>query len=167
MEEQLRFLSWHDPLTGLFNRRYFEQEMCRLDAAACEGAALVVCDVDDFKQLNDRLGHEAGDDLLIEAARLLQGCVRDGDFVARIGGDEFALLLRGAGEQTAGCVCARVRRALRSRGRRGPGHLGLSMGFALLGRGDGSASDLFRAADAAMYRDKLGRKTGVVVAAGR
>ena len=166
MEEQLRFLGWHDPLTGLFNRRQFEQQMRQVASAGVERVALVVCDVDGLKLVNDTLGHEVGDRLLIEAARLLQSCVREGDFVARIGGDEFALLLPGAGAQMAERICARVRRTLRDRSRGKSGGLGLSLGIAALEPGGGTANDLFRAADAAMYRDKVGRKTGLAVATG-
>jgi diguanylate cyclase (GGDEF)-like protein len=163
----LRFLSWHDPLTGLFNRRHFEEELRRLDAGAPRSVALVVCDMDDLKRVNDRLGHEAGDELLVAAARLLQGCVRDGDFVARIGGDEFALVLPGAGAPAAERVCARIRQAQPKRDAHSLGELALSLGYAVGNAAEATMSELYRAADAAMYDDKRERKRGVGVGDGR
>jgi diguanylate cyclase (GGDEF)-like protein len=102
-EEQLRHQAFHDPLTGLANRLLFRD---RLEHAAAlrqrEGAVLTVLflDLDDFKSVNDKLGHAAGDALLVDVAERLRACLRQGDTVARLGGDEFAVLLEdGSGSQ--------------------------------------------------------------------
>jgi diguanylate cyclase (GGDEF)-like protein/PAS domain S-box-containing protein len=98
MEERLRHLAEHDPLTGLHNRRLLERELA-MQVARCrrygEQAALLVLDLDDFKQVNDTYGHRAGDELLKAVAVELQHRLRGTDMVARLGGDEFAVLLPG------------------------------------------------------------------------
>ena len=100
-EEQLRYQAFHDPLTGLANRLLFRD---RLEHAAAlrqrEGRVLTVLflDLDDFKLVNDRLGHAAGDALLVDVAERLRACLRQGDTVARLGGDEFAVLLEDGSE---------------------------------------------------------------------
>jgi len=88
-EERLKYLSLHDPLTGLYNRTYFEQELNRLEGGRYHPIGVIVCDVDGLKLINDTLGHDAGDRLLLAAAGVIKDSFRKGDMVARIGGDEF------------------------------------------------------------------------------
>jgi diguanylate cyclase (GGDEF)-like protein/PAS domain S-box-containing protein len=106
-EAQLQFMADHDPLTGLANRRKFDQELERHVAQVRrygpEGALLVL-DVDHFKQVNDTLGHNAGDELIISIASVLRDRLRDSDVLARLGGDEFAVLLPKADEVEAAQV---------------------------------------------------------------
>ena len=96
LEEHLRHLADHDPLTGLRNRRLFEHDL-RLQVARSrrygEVAALMVIDLDEFKQVNDQHGHKVGDDALKAVASALMRRLRETDLVARLGGDEFAVLL--------------------------------------------------------------------------
>ena len=99
-EERIRVLAMHDPLTGLPNRRTLREVLARELAQAAGGRggpALLLVDLDEFKRVNDTLGHATGDELLVEVARRLLGSVRAGDVVARLGGDEFAIVAADAG----------------------------------------------------------------------
>lgn len=117
LEEQLRHQAFHDPLTGAANRTLFmermEHALSRADRRATPLSVLFI-DLDDFKAVNDTLGHEAGDLLLLSAAECLKGCVRAEDTVARLGGDEFGVLLEEADAAGAAEVAERVMRALRA-----------------------------------------------------
>jgi diguanylate cyclase (GGDEF)-like protein/PAS domain S-box-containing protein len=93
VEEQLRFRSMHDFATGLYNRAYLSEEMQRLETGRHYPVSMIICDVDGLKIINDFLGHDAGDRILVEAANILKAGVRHEDLVSRIGGDEFAILL--------------------------------------------------------------------------
>ncbi len=159
-ENNLRFISFHDALTGTYNRAYFEEELRRLDGRREGAAAIVVADVDGLKQVNDTYGHLAGDQLLIRAARLLQGSVRPEDVVARIGGDEFAVIVRNADTPTLAGICERTRRLLdREASGAAAVPLRISFGYALGGGPEFAASALFKAADECMYEEKK-RKRG-------
>jgi diguanylate cyclase (GGDEF)-like protein/PAS domain S-box-containing protein len=115
-EEQVRELALTDPLTGLPNRRALQELLARELARAQRGGpavGLLLIDLDDFKRVNDTLGHSAGDALLAEAARRLRTAVREGDLVARIGGDEFAVLASAAGSGSDSEFAALADRAVR------------------------------------------------------
>ncbi len=93
-EDKLRFLSFHDAPTGLYNRAYFDEEMSRLAFSRQFPVSIIACDLDNLKQINDTLGHDAGDRAIKAAAKILAAVVfRKDDLVARIGGDEFAVIL--------------------------------------------------------------------------
>ncbi len=96
--DQLQHQALHDDLTGLANRALFNDRLDHALRRTGNDLGLLFCDIDEFKAVNDRLGHVAGDEVLVEVARRLRGCVRDGDTVARLGGDEFAILLDDAAD---------------------------------------------------------------------
>lgn len=162
-ERELARLAHHDALTGLANRYLLED---RFDSARERGRrralplALIVIDLDDFKAINDRLGHPVGDAVLIHVARVLQAATRGGDTVARTGGDEFVVLLDGLHSPAeAEDTLRRLRDALaRERCAAIDAPVAASLGLAV-GEADAAELDaLFTAADAAMYADKAARK---------
>ena len=156
--ELLRELAELDPLTGLRNRRGFEADL----AARRDRQALVICDLDHFKRVNDTLGHPAGDDVLRRFARLLCAGTRDGDTAVRLGGEEFALVLGGVGEGEALAVAERLRSEVAAEVEDFPVPISVSVGIADAPSG-GSPEQLVRAASRALFAAKrLGRDRCVV-----
>lgn len=117
VEEQLQHLATHDSLTNIPNRYSLEETLKRVVAKARRGekSALLLIDLDNFKMVNDTLGHAAGDELLITLANILKSNLRDGDLLARLGGDEFVVLLEGATAEEAGIVAEKLRRVVEER----------------------------------------------------
>lgn len=150
-----------DPLTGVANRRHFDREIERL-AAGGRGYGIVLCDLDHFKTVNDRLGHDVGDDLLRIAAARLSTSVRTGDLVARLGGDEFVVLLPGVTSPEAlrrirDTIAARFEQRVRV-GRWQLSVLPCSLGVAI-GQDGCTARETMRAADKSMYDAKRARRS--------
>jgi diguanylate cyclase (GGDEF)-like protein len=156
--EQLRELAELDPLTGLRNRRGFEQGLEDRRAPL----ALVICDLDHFKRVNDTLGHPVGDDVLRRFSDLLRDCTREDDVAVRLGGEEFALVLSGVGEHEALAVAERLRREVAATFRDFPVPISVSVGIAD-GTRDEDPEALVRTANRALYAAKrLGRDRCVV-----
>jgi diguanylate cyclase (GGDEF)-like protein/PAS domain S-box-containing protein len=159
MERKLKQLSLYDSLTGLYSRNFFEEEMKRLSDGRHSPAGIIVCDMDGLKSINDTLGHQSGDQILINAAKLLRENLRSSDILAKIGGDEFAVLLPQTGQEDVEQVLHRLRRAVESYNSVGPDlPLSLSMGHAVDEGPELDMQALFREADNRMYRDKLQRE---------
>lgn len=157
--ERLAALAYRDPLTGLRNRRCFSErlgeELCRVRRSR-KGCLSVVCiDVNDFKRVNDTMGHAAGDSALVAVGKLLETLTRTSDLVCRVGGDEFLVLLPDTDAEQAKTVVKRVRAHLPALAGVGLGQRGLSLGVATFVPGDDELSLLSRA-DEHMYEDKRG-----------
>ncbi len=152
---KLEEMSIRDYLTGLYNRNFFEEEMQRLSDGRYAPVSLIICDLDELKLINDTQGHQAGDEMLIQAAEILRSNFRSSDIVARIGGDEFAVLLTQTGPETAKTLIDRLQEALEKFNRSSPLFpLSLSMGYAVAEKAPMDMQALFREADNRMYRDK-------------
>jgi diguanylate cyclase (GGDEF)-like protein len=162
---RLETMAYNDALTDLPNRRRFNDELHRLDALARRGGdpfALLLIDLDRFKYINDTLGHDAGDALLVAAAERLRAAVRQTDCVARLGGDEFAVLLTPANDTIVGDVAQRIVDSMRAPITFGSHvmHVSASIGAALAWQGGGAMEGLYKKADTALYRAKeAGRDT--------
>ncbi|MFD9792619.1 putative bifunctional diguanylate cyclase/phosphodiesterase [Streptomyces sp. NPDC059070] len=172
LQAQLQHNAEHDPLTDLPNRALFTERVRQALSgrrASDPGTAVLFIDLDGFKQVNDTIGHQAGDELLIQAARRLQDSVRAGDTAARLGGDEFAALILGDGGRDQSArqrqvheIADRLRLTL-SQPYQIDGNevrVAASIGVAFAER-DVSARELMRNADLAMYRAKSGGKNRV------
>ena len=162
---EARQLADLDALTGLHNRRYFHETLAREVARAqrySRSLALVVFDLDDFKAVNDRIGHLAGDGVLAEAADRVRDVVRSADVACRVGGDEFAVILPESSLKDADQLYKRLEQAISIRPVAQAGRLHLSAGVTEL-RPDDDAISFFERADEALYRAK-GAGKGTVVA---
>jgi diguanylate cyclase len=155
-----------DPLTGLGNRRFFDQEV-DLALGDAEALCLLMCDLDRFKAINDKFGHAVGDMVLKQFADILSAAARRDDFAARIGGEEFALVMPGISPIEAARLAEQIRRQLEGKkwmlGSGTPlGAVTASFGVARR-RASDTASDLFKRADAALYRAKSDGRNRVFV----
>lgn len=161
-ENRIRQLAEHDVLTGVANRALFDERLkhaITLSARSRLPVALLYIDLDKFKPINDALGHDAGDGILKTCAARISQQVRDADTVARIGGDEFAVVLHQIqGSEEAAVVARRILKALTKPivlpGNAGTVTIGASIGVAMYPTDAGGAETLIRVADAAMYRAK-------------
>jgi diguanylate cyclase (GGDEF)-like protein len=155
--DELRFLADHDPLTGLLNRRAFIRDLAA-EIDRCNRYrhtfALMVCDLDGFKELNDREGHPAGDEALRQVSTVLTEGTRISDRVFRIGGDEFALLLPEADREGAPLALRRLTKTFQERVRKQLRGVDASFGIAIFPDDGPNTDELFRAADAALYEAK-------------
>lgn len=156
LEMQLEYLSLRDALTGLYNRTFFEEEMQRISKSRIPYLGIILCDVNDLKFINDTLGHQAGDMVLRVMADILRSVLRPDDIVARIGGDEFAVVLPNADELILIQLKNRIQQAISDYAATEPTTpLSISSGYASNSGRAVSAADLFKEADNNMYREKL------------
>jgi diguanylate cyclase (GGDEF)-like protein len=156
-----------DPLTGLFNRNALEQRLGELDGQPCDPAqglsyALLLCDLDHFKRVNDQYGHAAGDAVLQDVAYTMRAALRAGDSIYRVGGEEILVMLPGAGHADAVEIAERLRVAVRERRPVGV-DVSLSVGVAVAECGPVDTEELLSRADAALYAAKAGGRDLVFV----
>jgi diguanylate cyclase (GGDEF)-like protein/PAS domain S-box-containing protein len=153
-QEKIFYLSYHDPLTGLYNRRFIEEEVKRLDMSWELPLAVIMGDVNGLKLANDVFGHEEGDKLLKKAAEVIQKSCRKEDIIARWGGDEFLILLPRTTAKTAEEIMKRIKnRCLQVSG--GKVQLSIAMGYAVKAQASESLRQTVKEAEEWMYRRKL------------
>lgn len=154
LEDNLLYLSTHDALTGLVNRGAFDEALTRLDERGPHPVGVLMVDLDDLKRVNDERGHAAGDAMLRRVAQVLKATFRADDVVARIGGDEFAVLTAGRDAEAVQVLGSRLAQAVEQHNlEHGPTRLSLSIGVAIAESGMSVATAL-QDADARMYSMK-------------
>ena len=164
--QELREQAHHDALTGLLNRRAGEQQLERCQRTAqieCQSYALILADIDNFKSINDRFGHDEGDRVLQRCATLLSRKVRSGDALIRWGGEEFLIVLPGCRLEAAQELAERIRAAMAQEQDAVVGSITLSLGVGAWQPGECS-STLLRRTDQALYRAKTSGRNQVAVA---
>jgi len=157
VEKQLKYLSFHDNLTGLFNRSFFAEEMHRISSELFFPVCIVIADVDGLKLVNDKLGHQAGDKLICRAAELLRGSFRECDVIARVGGDEFAAIQPVIDIDIIKTIVERIERSVHDNANSDIPLL-ISIGFAISTDQATNLEELYHQADRNMYANKDQRR---------
>ncbi len=159
MEEKLRFLSLHDTLTGLYNRVYFEEELKRLENSRSYPITVFMFDLDNLKVVNDTLGHHKGDELLKKMGVFLKHIFRADDMIARIGGDEFIVILPKTSEDIAQIIHNRLVKELKEFNKKIGSDLQLSFSVGIKTKENkGDLNSLIKEADELMYKTKRKNK---------
>lgn len=153
-QDKILYLSYHDSLTDLYNRRFFKEEIARMESENCCPLTIILGDINGLKMVNDVLGHAEGDHFLVEAARILNKVCGDFGIVARWGGDEFIILLRGAEAGNAEKICDTIRQECRKLSVNGM-NLSISMGYATRRKPNEDINKVINTAEEVMYTQKM------------
>jgi len=160
LEKELEYFSYHDQLTGVFNRRYIEEELRRTELENSLPLSIIVADVNGLKLLNDSLGHAMGDQLLVKVAKVIRDGCRPRDVIARMGGDEFIVLMPGAGHEEAKQVVRRIREEA-AKEMVSSLEISVSLGWATKNSGTEDIMAVLKSAEDHMYRKKLIESPGM------
>lgn len=158
-EERLNYLSFHDPVTGLYNRTYYERELQRLDFSDDYPVSVISLDADGLKIINDTLGHSMGDELLKNLANILSQSLRDSDILARVGGDEFIIFLPKTDNEVAEKIVERIRKNIKQYNEENlilP--LSISLGLETAELSGEKLEEVLKRADENMYNNKFFQK---------
>jgi diguanylate cyclase (GGDEF)-like protein len=158
VEEKLKYSSTHEPLTGLYNRGYYEEEIKRLNSGRQSPVGSIVIDIDRLKYVNEQYGHSAGDELLIAFANVLKNEFRSGDVVSRLGGDEFGILLPLSNMKTVEKAVKRIEKSVDHYNLNNP-RVPIFYSVGCCTTEDGrSVLDAINQADSLMYRHKASKR---------
>jgi diguanylate cyclase (GGDEF)-like protein/PAS domain S-box-containing protein len=153
-EKKIKYLSYHDQMTGLYNRRYFESEMERLDKSRKLPLSIIMSDINSLKKVNDQYGHATGDQYIKKVANQIKDAVRESDILARVGGDEFAILLPYTNEEEAKEIEKRIQINVNKLDKKVHYPVGISTGYAVKKSKKDKLADVFKRADYEMYKMK-------------
>ncbi len=159
-EKEILYISYHDQLTGLYNRRFYEEELKRLDTKRNYPLTIVMGDVNGLKLINDSFGHAMGDELLMKAAVVIKNGCRADDIIARLGGDEFVALLPKTNGEDAELIISRIN-DLSRREMVGNIYISISFGYATKSNEEENIQETFKNAEDLMYRNKRSESAGV------
>jgi len=159
-EDKLSYICYHDQLTGLFNRRFFEEELKRVDTLRNYPIAIVMIDVNGLKLINDAFGHASGDELIKTVSDLIQKELRSDDIVARIGGDEFSLIMTKVNEPDLISLKSRLEHSTKSRTIQDI-PISIAIGYALKHEENMPISQVLNSADVMMYQNKLAQRAAL------
>ena len=157
-EEDIRYLNNYDVLSGLYNRRFFEEEIKRIDTDEHLPLSIIIADINGLKITNDALGHDAGDKTIRATAEILKSCIRKGDILARTGGDEFSILLPRTNQIEANNIVKRIKTLCDEYNRKSikeVHHLSTSLGYSTKLDNETALNSIIKEAEDNMYRDKL------------
>lgn len=157
-EEEIKYLTYHDGLTGLYNRTFFDEKTIQLDSQQQLPLSVIMGDINGLKLINDAFGHSEGDKLLIEVAKILASCVRAEDIVARIGGDEFCVLLPQTDNHIAQAIVQNIKSTCEqyvNRTHKETYYASISLGYATKFNTEESFDKVMKSAEEFMYRRKL------------
>jgi len=159
-EKKIRYISFHDILTDLYNRNFFEEEISRLNTRRQYPVSIVIADINGLKFVNDTFGHSQGDKLLKDIAKILRSVSRKEDAVSRIGGDEFAIILPQSDENIARTFCNRVGNECKEYNRKSihKPKLSIALGFVTQSGQYKSIDEALKKADESMYAEKMRMK---------
>lgn len=155
-ENRLEYLSFHDELTALYNRRYFENELEKFNQSRKLPISIIIGDLDNLKYINDNFGHKTGDKYLVKAAKIMKDNFRNEDIIARIGGDEFAAILPDTNTETAAKISERIRSECRKCEKYN--NFRISIGHATKNSKFDDLTEVFIKADQEMYQNKKENK---------
>ncbi|MFC2159444.1 diguanylate cyclase [Actinomycetota bacterium] len=164
MEDELKFIATHDALTGLFNRTFFEEQMKLQFGERYKKVAIVILDIDGLKYVNDSLGHQKGDNLIKDTAKILKNTFRPSDVVARIGGDEFSILMKDINEDGVINTLGRLKNNIdkfNQNLKRDQNPINLSIGYAIKDYHTKTAEKTFKEADDMLFENKIPKKEEV------
>ncbi|MGS2778762.1 sensor domain-containing diguanylate cyclase [Robertmurraya sp. GLU-23] len=161
LEKELQYQISHDSLTGIYNREYFEYKFEQFDQILDISIAIIICDLDELKYINDHFGHKEGDFIIMETAWLLNRFSSDVVTVTRLGGDEFALILEHSTEVTAKELVDEIKKEFKKYNETSKREIKLSIGFSFEDHSLGNMTSLFSKADKNMYHAKKRNKNRI------
>jgi diguanylate cyclase (GGDEF)-like protein/PAS domain S-box-containing protein len=159
-EKEITYLSYHDQLTGLYNRRFYDEELIRLNTSRNLPLTIAMGDVNGLKLVNDSFGHKVGDQLLISIANALKKACRQDDIIARLGGDEFAIIFPSTNEEDAGKIIQRILN-ITSLEKVGPVETSISFGYETMTTMEENIEEIVKKTEDHMYRHKLNESSSI------